>query len=282
MYYGYRFYDPETGRWPSRDPIGERGGVNLYGFVGNNSIYGIDYLGQTSTPATVEANAKKQLRNAKLGKLGDEIALVAAWPQFIDRLIAYESKILYAVNTNTKYGGTYQPSNKTFSGEFNSSRETVVHEFTHVAVHLGGIKESYRNDEGMAYATEETAEIIMRFQTYYDILEKSKLKSSAFQKLVDFSWSSAWKDTTNANWRQVHWKTSSYSSTHSEQLKSSDFNRLKWHFKVHISCDKIADEFNKIPTMSENCVFVSCTRNSFNFYGLQFVGTGSYVPEAFK
>jgi hypothetical protein len=23
MYYGYRFYDPETGRWPSRDPIGE-------------------------------------------------------------------------------------------------------------------------------------------------------------------------------------------------------------------------------------------------------------------
>ena len=34
-YYGYRYYDPVTGRWPSRDPIGEKGGVNLYGFVGN-------------------------------------------------------------------------------------------------------------------------------------------------------------------------------------------------------------------------------------------------------
>jgi RHS repeat-associated protein len=35
MFYGYRYYDPSTGRWPSRDPIGEKGGVNLYGMVGN-------------------------------------------------------------------------------------------------------------------------------------------------------------------------------------------------------------------------------------------------------
>jgi integrase/recombinase XerD len=28
-YYGYRYFDPVTGRWPSRDPIEEEGGVNL-------------------------------------------------------------------------------------------------------------------------------------------------------------------------------------------------------------------------------------------------------------
>jgi RHS repeat-associated protein len=33
--YTYRYYDPLTGRWPSRDPIEEEGGVNLYGFVYN-------------------------------------------------------------------------------------------------------------------------------------------------------------------------------------------------------------------------------------------------------
>jgi len=44
-YYGYRYYDPVTGRWPSRDPIGERGGINLYGMVGNNSISWVDILG---------------------------------------------------------------------------------------------------------------------------------------------------------------------------------------------------------------------------------------------
>jgi RHS repeat-associated protein len=44
-YYGYRFYDPVTGRWPSRDPIEEEGGLNLYGFVGNNGVNAWDYLG---------------------------------------------------------------------------------------------------------------------------------------------------------------------------------------------------------------------------------------------
>ena len=43
--YLYRYYDPLTGRWPSRDPIGERGGVNLYGFVGNDGVSGKDKLG---------------------------------------------------------------------------------------------------------------------------------------------------------------------------------------------------------------------------------------------
>jgi RHS repeat-associated protein len=44
-YYGYRYYDPVTGRWPSRDPIGERGGMNLYGFVGNDGVNKWDKLG---------------------------------------------------------------------------------------------------------------------------------------------------------------------------------------------------------------------------------------------
>ena len=44
-YYGYRYYDPKTGRWPSRDPIGEEGGMNLYGFVGNDGVNWIDFLG---------------------------------------------------------------------------------------------------------------------------------------------------------------------------------------------------------------------------------------------
>lgn len=31
------FYNPSTGRWLSRDPIGEKGGKNLYGFVQNDA-----------------------------------------------------------------------------------------------------------------------------------------------------------------------------------------------------------------------------------------------------
>ena len=32
--------------WPSRDPIGEKGGLNLYGFVGNDGVDRFDLLGQ--------------------------------------------------------------------------------------------------------------------------------------------------------------------------------------------------------------------------------------------
>lgn len=35
-----------TGRWISRDPIGERGGVNLYAFVGNDGVNDLDILGR--------------------------------------------------------------------------------------------------------------------------------------------------------------------------------------------------------------------------------------------
>jgi len=45
LYYGHRYYDPVTGRWPSRDPIGERGGMNLYEFLRNDGINWWDKLG---------------------------------------------------------------------------------------------------------------------------------------------------------------------------------------------------------------------------------------------
>ncbi|MBC9868968.1 MAG: hypothetical protein F7O42_14040, partial [Opitutae bacterium] len=45
VYYGYRYYNPSLGRFINRDPIGEAGGLNLYGFVGNNPVNYNDYLG---------------------------------------------------------------------------------------------------------------------------------------------------------------------------------------------------------------------------------------------
>ncbi len=44
-YYGRRYYEPKLGRWLGRDPIEEKGGLNLYGFVRNNGVNKWDYLG---------------------------------------------------------------------------------------------------------------------------------------------------------------------------------------------------------------------------------------------
>ena len=41
----YRAYDPNLGRWNSRDPVGELGGTNMYGYVLNNAINLFDPLG---------------------------------------------------------------------------------------------------------------------------------------------------------------------------------------------------------------------------------------------
>ena len=44
VYYNYRHYTPMDGRWVSKDPLGEKGGINCY--VNNLSVQnGIDFLG---------------------------------------------------------------------------------------------------------------------------------------------------------------------------------------------------------------------------------------------
>ena len=45
VYYNYRYYNPSTAKWLNRDPVEEKGGVNLYGCVNNNVINKKDNLG---------------------------------------------------------------------------------------------------------------------------------------------------------------------------------------------------------------------------------------------
>ncbi|UDQ97753.1 RHS repeat-associated core domain-containing protein [Lentisphaerota bacterium WC36G] len=45
IYYNYRYYNPVNGKWLKRDPIQEKGGENIYGFVNNQPISNTDHLG---------------------------------------------------------------------------------------------------------------------------------------------------------------------------------------------------------------------------------------------
>src|SRR5688572_23671447 len=44
------FYNPEQGRWLSRDPIEEQGSLSLYNLAGNDPLSRIDALGQFTFP----------------------------------------------------------------------------------------------------------------------------------------------------------------------------------------------------------------------------------------
>jgi len=61
-YYGFRYYEHETGRWLNRDPIEEEGGYNLYGFVGNDGVGKWDYLGLDVDPDRVQTDSNEFLR----------------------------------------------------------------------------------------------------------------------------------------------------------------------------------------------------------------------------
>ena len=45
LHVGHRYYDPGSGRFLQRDPIGIAGGLNVYGYVGNHPINWIDPSG---------------------------------------------------------------------------------------------------------------------------------------------------------------------------------------------------------------------------------------------
>lgn len=50
-----RAYSPQLGRWLSRDPIQERGGLNLYAFVNQNPLSAVDITGLVGTKAVTGA-----------------------------------------------------------------------------------------------------------------------------------------------------------------------------------------------------------------------------------
>lgn len=53
----FRVYDTNLGRWLSRDPIGERGGINLYGYVNNNPVNYADPDGKFAIVPVLIASA---------------------------------------------------------------------------------------------------------------------------------------------------------------------------------------------------------------------------------
>jgi len=62
---GQRWYDSSVGRFISRDPIGEEGGVNLYVYVGNNPVKRIDPEGLYYDPQEPPCHEWERKRNCK-------------------------------------------------------------------------------------------------------------------------------------------------------------------------------------------------------------------------
>ncbi|MCG3128345.1 MAG: hypothetical protein CHACPFDD_03229 [Phycisphaerae bacterium] len=98
-YYGFRYYSPRLGRWMSRDPIGEAGGVNLYGFASNDPLDEVDTLGLFDDEA-VDDYMKRLERSLERGNTsslctqGDDAdALVERGCRFVLNVTGGEAKL---------------------------------------------------------------------------------------------------------------------------------------------------------------------------------------------
>jgi RHS repeat-associated protein len=60
VYYLHRYYQPKVQRWLNRDPIGEEGGVSLFGYVKNNPVQHVDAFGLR---LVIDPKAPKTFRN---------------------------------------------------------------------------------------------------------------------------------------------------------------------------------------------------------------------------
>jgi RHS repeat-associated protein len=66
LYYGYRYYNSSTGRWLSRDPIGEQGSLNLYLFVNNAPLTYFDPYGLCSKKNCHALSEKIEIKEYKV------------------------------------------------------------------------------------------------------------------------------------------------------------------------------------------------------------------------
>jgi len=116
-YYGYRFYDPELGRWSNRDPIGETGGVNLTVLLRNYPIGSTDKLGMSPADGTVSC------RDFKRDKLG---GYLQGFPVLKEKWEHMKSECGFSGHVKTKCscrGGCKDPLT---GGSYKSGRTLVL------------------------------------------------------------------------------------------------------------------------------------------------------------
>ncbi|UDQ98455.1 RHS repeat-associated core domain-containing protein [Lentisphaerota bacterium WC36G] len=102
VYYNYRYYNTNTGKWLKRDPIEEQGGLNLYGFVENNPINYVDLKGlKANKKGCCGKNITRQLRllSIALERAIKKNKLICNMYQYSDPEWGWDIAELYKVGT---------------------------------------------------------------------------------------------------------------------------------------------------------------------------------------
>jgi RHS repeat-associated protein len=107
----YRIYDPTTGRWLSRDPIGEEGGANLYGYVSNNPVNFWDLLGLETAvqigmraPGSINIFGHAAIATSGQGvySFGTTTDPASSFSDYLAKQAGYRDSMVYVLPTTAK------------------------------------------------------------------------------------------------------------------------------------------------------------------------------------
>jgi len=102
----YRAYDADTGRWISRDPIAENGGINLYGYCLNDPVNWVDPLG-LETAVVIGGPAGKNVfghigiatSGSGIYSSGTKQPFGSSFTDYINDQASYRDSTVYIINT---------------------------------------------------------------------------------------------------------------------------------------------------------------------------------------
>ncbi|MDI9382262.1 MAG: RHS repeat-associated core domain-containing protein [Verrucomicrobiota bacterium] len=109
--YGYRYYNPSAGRWLSRDPIEEQGGLNLYGFVNNDPVDFVDVFGLWKSRPW-----GSQHKDLTINALNTALASLRDKPS--DKCKSKMADILVEANEGQDSGAGYSDFSRHFNREY--------------------------------------------------------------------------------------------------------------------------------------------------------------------
>ena len=260
VYFGYRIYNQTTGRWLSRDPIQEGGGVGMYCLVNNEPISTWDSFGlEGARNAAVSALSKlasEMDHNVYASESGFEaqVRALKRMPSLVT-FISYDDSlgkttakyVIWPGWTNLKIKHDYDPSD-------------VLHESVHTwndKILKFDKNLDDERDEAMGYLSEGMLRFHRSAQLVFDAIGNCDRASLAK------SWSRHWGYFYGAKqWSSISWDDEKYN----RELMDSDFASYKALYGVSVSCAELAKLINAKLTAKGCCFRVTCGASSSDRY----------------